>query len=174
MHDGTGSAFDHSGDDRAVQPDGRQQVGFQRGLPVFVGEVGRATVVLPGTADVVDRDVDGAESFQRLGGQCGDAVGSGDIGGDDVIGGGVFGHRPSRDQHPRAAGAQPVGDALADAAGSAGDQCRPAGEVIVVGHAASLPPAADTYFASMVPELVASCSLCSSASGMFSGCSISA
>lgn len=32
----------------------------------------------------------------------------------------------------------------------------------------------DTYFGSMVPELVASFSWCSSASGMCSGCSISA
>ena len=122
----------------------------------------------------MDRDIDRAEPLERLGGQCGDAVGSGHIGDDDLIGRGIVRHRPRRDQHPRPARAQAVGDALADAASSTGNQCRAAGQLIAIGHAASLSPATDTYFGSMVPELVASFSWCSSASGMFSGCSISA
>ena len=77
-----------------------------------------------------------AETAQRLGGQLGHAVRGAHIRGDDVVGNGAFGARPRRDDHPGATGPQPVGDALADAMGAAGNQGRPAGELIKIGHTA--------------------------------------
>ena len=144
MHDGTRTARHHARDDRPVEPDGRQQVRVQRRLPVLVGERRSAAVVLTGPSDVVHQDVDASESVKCLGAQRGNAVDGADIRGDDVAGRSVR-HGPRCHHDPRTAGPQPVGDALADAAGPARDQCGPAGELVSVSHASSLAPGTDRY-----------------------------
>jgi hypothetical protein len=85
----------------------------------------------------VDEDVDISESVKCVCGQRGNSVDGADVGGDDVVG------RPVRDgprchDDPCAAGTQPVGDALSDAAGTARDQSGTAYEFVGVRHAASL------------------------------------
>ena len=103
MHDGAGSPVDHPGDDRAVQSNRGEEIRVECELPVVVRERGRAAVVLSGSAYVVYRDVDLPETPKRLIGQCGDAVGGGDIGEHHVIGVHIVGDRSRRHQHPRAA-----------------------------------------------------------------------
>ena len=145
----------------------------RRRLPVFVGERGSAAVVLPGPADVVHEmsTLPSRSSASAPSAATPSAVlTSAAMTSSEAS----VRHRPRRHQHPRAAGTQPVGDALADATGPPVISADRPENSSTIGHAASLAPATDTYFGSMVPELVASFSLCSSASGMFSGCSISA
>src|SRR4029078_12174315 len=103
---------------------------------------GAAPVVFPAPPDVVQGDVAAAEPVERLCAQRGNAVGSADVCGDDVVRCFVR-HRPRSSYCPRAPGTQSVCDALADATGATRDQRGPAGELVNVSHDASLAPATD-------------------------------
>jgi hypothetical protein len=135
MDDHAGTAVEHAGQQRPVQPHRRQQVQVQRALPCAVVQHREAAGRGLRAAEDMDEDVDAAEPVTHRFGHGAAAPGLGQVCGHERLGLVEIGRPAAGDGEDAGPGPpQPCRHRGADAAAAAGHQGALAGELARIGR----------------------------------------
>ena len=135
MDDHARALFKHRWQERAIKPDGRQQIKVERAIPFVVIEHRKAARRRRRSADDMDEDVETADAITNCVGHDGAAFGCGKIRGDEQIGVGELGRcLSSGGEDLRASFSQPRDYCFPDPLGAARDQRPAAIQFEIVAH----------------------------------------